>query len=60
MSGEEGSRCHREGRGEMKFEVFQEIEDRKKKIEKNSSLDEASKKLQFKVLEKLEESIQKL
>jgi len=60
MSGTEINVAHREGRGEMKYEIFQEIEQLKKEMELNPSMDDMAKRLTTKTLQMVEKRMQKL
>lgn len=60
MDSQERDRCHREGRGEMKFDIFKEIEQLKKEIDMNPNMDAKSNTQYKRALLILEKRIQKL
>jgi len=60
MDSQERDRCHREGRGEMKFDVFKEIEQIRKELDLNPNMDVKSNTQYKRALAILEKRIQKL
>ena len=60
MSALEREVAYREGRGEMKYDVFQEIVQLKKEVELNPSMDDATKTQYERLLSTVENRMQKL